>query len=81
MRKDFHLRAGRHTVTLGSWDGDSFAPLAFQSPGMVSPLLQADAMMLTKPEKSTLQKGESVRILPIKWDISSEREKEIFNQE
>ena len=81
MQEDFHLRAGRHTVTLGSWDGDSFAPLALQSPGMVSPLLQADAMMLTKPEKSTLHKGESVRILPIKWDISSKRKKEISNQE
>lgn len=79
MRKEFSLRAGRHTVTLGSWDGESFAPIPLQSPGMVSPLAGADVMMLTRPEKSLLQEGESVRLIPIKWDISSDQKKEMYN--
>lgn len=79
MQEDFSLRAGRYTVTLGCWNGNSFAPIARQSPGMVSPLPQADAMIVTRPERSTLSKDEKIRIIPIKWDISSATKGDIFN--
>lgn len=80
MREDFTLKEGKHTVTLGRWDGVSFAPIAQQSPGMVSPLSQADVMMVTTPDKTTLLKDEKIRVIPIKWDISLSKKEEFLNK-
>lgn len=71
MGDDYHLRAGRHTAILGSFDGKFFIPLREQSPGMVSPLSKADGMVIVQPTTSTLYKDKIVKMMPIKWELNS----------
>ena len=73
MKEDFRCNPGRYTVTLGNYDGSSFSPLPQQSPGMVSPLPQADGFIITIPEVSLLEKGKAVKMMPIKWIFYSEQ--------
>ncbi len=72
------IRPGRFTTLLGSYNGSGFLPLAQQSPGMVSPLPQADGLIITMPEVSLLQEGTIVKMLPIKWGVFSCEKKDIF---
>jgi molybdopterin molybdotransferase len=77
IKEDFTLRAGKHTVRLGIFDGDTFMPFNKQLPGMISPLEQANAMLITTPDIAKLEKGKRVKILPISWELTA-REKEDF---
>ena len=78
MREDFKLKPGRHTVILGRYDGSYFTPLPQQSPGMVSPLPQADGLIIIMPEVSILKVGTLAKMLPIKWELYSKEKKDIF---
>ena len=78
MRDNHKVKAGKYTVILGEWDGDSFAPLSNQKPGMVSPLEKADGMIVTKPEVSGLKKSQEVRMIPIKIDFQSDKKRDFF---
>ena len=78
MRQEHKLRAGKNVVILGAWDGDSFAPLSNQKPGMVSPLEKADGMIVTTTEVILLEKDQMVKMIPIKLDLTSERSEDFF---
>ena len=78
IKESHTLRQGRYTTILGSYDGSGFLPLPQQSPGMVSPLPQADGLIITLPDVSSLEKGAIVKMLPIKWEISASERKDIF---
>ncbi|MEA3419076.1 MAG: gephyrin-like molybdotransferase Glp [Campylobacterota bacterium] len=80
MKEEYRLKAGRFTVILGSHDGSAFTPLPHQSPGMVSPLPLADGLIITSPELSHLEKGKSVKMIPIKWGLYSKEKREIFTK-
>jgi len=79
IKEEYKIKRGKYTVTLGVFDGATFEPLPLQAPGMVSPIARADAMIITTPEVSLLQKGESVKMIPIKFILSSKEERELFN--
>ena len=55
MRKEHKFKAGKNSVILGEWNGDSFEPLSNQKPGMVSPMEKADGMIVTTTEVSLLE--------------------------
>lgn len=78
MRHDHKFRAGKYSVILGEWDGDSFAPLNNQKPGMVSPLNHADGMIVTTTNINYLEKDQIVKMIPIKIDLESEKEEDFF---
>jgi molybdopterin molybdotransferase len=78
IKDDFTLRPGKYTVRLGTFDGKAFMPFTKQLPGMLSPLEQANAMLITTPELSKLEKGRSVKVLPISWELSSSEEEDFF---
>ena len=78
IRDDFTLRAGKYTVRLGNFDGKSFMPFRKQLPGMLSPLEEANAMLITNPEVSLLEKNKMVKIIPIAWELTSSREEDFF---
>jgi len=81
MRTEHKLRAGKSTVILGEWDGESFLPIKNQKPGMVSPLQSADGLIVTTKEIDYLAKGQEVKMIPIKIDLKSEERKEFFIEE
>ncbi len=78
MRTEHRLRAGKSTVILGEWNGESFLPIKSQKPGMVSPLQMADALIVTKKEVDYLAKGQEVKMIPIKLDLKSEENRDFF---
>jgi len=78
MRNEHKFRAGKNSVILGEWDGDSFTPLSHQKPGMVSPLEKADGMIVTTPEINHLEKNQELKMIPIKIDLQSEKKEEFF---
>jgi len=78
MRQEHKLRAGKSTVILGEWNGESFLPLKNQKPGMVSPLALADGMVVTTKEVDHIAKGRVVKMIPIKLDFQSESKEEFF---
>ncbi|MBT8349067.1 MAG: molybdopterin molybdotransferase MoeA [Sulfurovum sp.] len=80
IKEDFTLRAGKHTVRLGTYDGKTFMPFTKQLPGMISPLEQANAMLVTLPDVSILEKGTSVKILPISWELASYEKEDFFTR-
>jgi molybdopterin molybdotransferase len=78
IKEDFTLRPGKYTVRLGTFDSEGFMPFTKQLPGMLSPLEQANAMLITTPEVSKLEKGRSVKVLPISWELSTSRKENFF---
>jgi len=78
MKEDFTLRDGKHTVLLGLFDGGTFMPFIKQLPGMLSPLEQANAILITTPEVSKLKKGKMVKIIPINWEFTREVKEDFF---
>lgn len=78
MRDDFTLRAGKYTVRLGDFDGNAFMPFRKQLPGMLSPLEKANAMLITTPEVSLLEKNKFVKIIPISWELTSSSKEDFF---
>lgn len=79
MANDYSLKTGKYTVILGRFNGTAFTPLPQQLPGMVSPLPQADAMIITLPEVSLLERGKSVKMISIKCAFSTEQREDIFS--
>ncbi len=78
MRHEHKLRAGKNTVILGEWDGDSFNPIKNQKPGMVSPLEKADGMIVTTTEINYLEKEQVLKMIPIKLDLKSDKREDFF---
>ncbi len=78
MRADHRVKAGRYTAILGEWNGDSFAPIKNQKPGMVSPLEKADGMIVTTPKIDSLNRNQEVKMIPIKLDLQSSIKEDFF---
>jgi len=79
MKDDFSVRGGKHAVVLGKFDGSTFEALKRQMPGMVSPMQDADGLLLITPEVKELKKGATVKMIPIKWDLCSVKKEALCN--
>lgn len=78
IKSDFLLRGGKHAVILGRFDGQTFEPLTPQMPGMVSPMQEADGLILLTPDTKKLKTHQVVKMIPIKWDFTSESQEDLF---
>jgi len=72
------LKKGKFTVKLGRFDGKSFSAIPLQMPGMVSPMQAADGMIITEPEVEKIGQGTLVHMLPISWELTSEKKEALF---
>jgi molybdopterin molybdotransferase len=79
MKNDFSVRGGKYAVILGKYDGTHFEPLSTQMPGMVSPMQEADGLLLITPDVQMLSKKQSVNMIPIKWEFCSVNKEELFS--
>ena len=77
ITEPYRQKQGQYTVVLGTFDGKAFTPLKKQMAGMVSPMQKTEAIMLTQPDIQLLEKGDSVKIIPVSWEFFS-TEKEDF---
>ena len=79
MASDFSVRGGKYAVVLGKFNGSSFEALKTQMPGMVSPMQEADGLLLITPDVKLLEKYVNVKMIPIKWEIYSVKKEGLFN--
>jgi len=79
IKNDFSVRGGKYAVVLGKYDGVYFEPLSTQMPGMVSPMQEADGLLLITPDVQMLKKDQSVNMLPITWEFCSVNKEELFS--
>ncbi len=79
MKEEFSVRGGKYAVVLGKFDGEHFEALKPQMPGMVSPMQNADGLLLITPEITCLEKGKQVKMIPIKWNLCSVKKEALFN--
>ena len=80
MKNDFSVRGGKYAVILGKFDGKSFEPLSPQMPGMVSPMQEADGLILITPDITSLARNKSVNMIPIMWELYSRKKEELFSK-
>lgn len=80
MRDDFSVRGGKHAVVLGKFNGKSFEALKTQMPGMVSPMREADGLILITPDVKHLKKGAIVKMIPISWEFTGKEKEDIFTR-
>jgi molybdopterin molybdotransferase len=78
MKADFSVRGGKHAVVLGKFDGQHFEALKSQMPGMVSPMQEADGLLLIMPDVKLLKKDTKVKMIPIKWEFGSVKKEALF---
>ncbi|CAA6810857.1 MAG: Molybdopterin biosynthesis protein MoeA [uncultured Sulfurovum sp.] len=80
MKNDYVLRGGKNAVVLGTFDGKCFKALSPQMPGMVSPMQKADGLVLVMPNVTKLEKNSTVSMIPIKWELCSNKQEELFTK-
>ena len=78
MKNDFSVRGGKSAVVLGKFDGTSFEALNPQMPGMVSPMQEADGLILITADVKVLKSGKKVTMIPIKWEFGSSEKVGLF---
>ncbi len=80
-KSDISVKPGKYTVLLGKFDGKGFEVLPKQGPGMVSPLKEAEGMIVTTPQTGLIPAGTRVRLLPIHSPVGSASRTDIFTSE
>ena len=78
MRSDFFVRGGKHAVVLGKFDGESFEALKTQMRGMVSPIQEAEGLILITPDVKHLGKGAIVKMIPISWEFTGKEKEDLY---
>ncbi|HIC43368.1 MAG TPA: molybdopterin molybdotransferase MoeA [Sulfurimonas sp.] len=78
MKKDFVQRAGKYTVIPGYYDGEFFTPVDKRSPGMVTPLAQSNAFMITDDKISEIKAEETILLIPTRWQMCTKEKSEII---
>ena len=63
--ENFSLNPGRVTVIPGCWDGSMFIPTKKRSPGMISPLIASNAIIVLDAKVSQVNQGDMLKILPL----------------
>jgi len=79
MKEEFKVRGGKSAVVLGKYNGQYFTALTPQMPGMVSPMQDAEGMIIITPQVQYLRKNQEVKILPIKWEFTSDKKEELLS--
>ncbi|BDY12778.1 molybdopterin molybdotransferase MoeA [Hydrogenimonas cancrithermarum] len=72
------IKPGKYSVLMGRFDGEGFEILEKQGPGMVSPLKEADGLIIVTPKVECLEKGQRVRMIPLRCNQTAESAVELF---
>ena len=72
MKNEYRLRAGRRAVTPGYFDGEYFTVCEQFSPGMISPLAEANSFIVISESCDHIAADAPVKIISTKFDLCSE---------
>ena len=80
MGTGFSQRAGKYTVVPGYYDGEFFNPVEKRSPGMISPLAQSNAFMITDDKVAIIKENETILLIPTRWQLCTKEKSEIITK-
>jgi len=78
LAKEKKIKPGKYSVLMGKFNGEKFEIISKQGPGMVSPLKSSDGIIIVTPDVETLKEGQTVRMIPIESNLTSETRVELF---
>jgi len=71
ISQPFKMKKGRRALIPGWFDGSAFTPSPKFGPGMVLPLSRANAYIMVDAEVEGFATGDTVKIVPTRWLMSS----------
>jgi len=71
MKDDYSFKSGRRSLIPGYFDGEFFQPCSKFAPGMVSPLANSNAYIISDEKCNLLKANSYVKIIPITFDFNS----------
>ena len=71
MKHELTLRPGRRTLIPGYFDGEYFSACEHYSPGMISPLAEANAFIITNESCTEIAQNAFVKIISTKFSFCS----------
>jgi len=77
MKHDFKLRAGRRSVIPGYFDGEFFTACEQFSPGMISPLAEANSFIVASENCDFIAANKNVKVISTKFNFTSEEFKDL----
>ncbi|MEN4053712.1 gephyrin-like molybdotransferase Glp [Sulfurimonas sp. NWX79] len=79
MKNDYKLRAGRRSVTPGYFDGKFFTVCEQFSPGMISPLAEANSFIIISESCGFIEEGSDVKVISTKFSFTSDTFKDFVS--
>jgi len=71
MKNNYKIKKGRRTLVPGIFDGEFFQPTQNFTPGMVSPLANANSFVMLDEECEILVQNSVVKVIPTKFSFTS----------
>ncbi|WP_152183289.1 molybdopterin molybdotransferase MoeA [Sulfurimonas indica] len=79
MKNNYKLRAGRRSVTPGYFDGKFFTVCEQFSPGMISPLAEANSFIIISESCGFIEEGSDVKVISTKFSFTSDTFKDFVS--
>ncbi len=73
MKNDYKFRSGRRSLIPGYFDGEFFEPCPKFAPGMVSPLANSNAYIMSDESCGFFKEGSEVKIISTTFNFTSKR--------
>jgi len=73
MKSDLKLRGGRRSVVPGYFDGEYFTTCEQYTPGMISPLAQANAFIVVSEDAKEIKAEETIKIISTKFSFTAKK--------
>lgn len=74
MSRDYVVKKGKFSVIPGLFDGEYFTPIENFSPGMISPLAQANSYIIVHPDCENLNLDQKVKVISIHFSFSTTKQ-------
>jgi molybdopterin molybdotransferase len=79
IKNDYNFKVGRRTLIPGFFDGEFFEPCKKFAPGMISPLANANAYMITDNNYESFIKNQEVKIISTIFNFTSKKLQNLIN--
>jgi len=79
MKNDYRVKKGKNSLIPGYFDGEFFEPSHKFAPGMVLPLANSNAYIITDQECEFYQKDRVVKVISITFSFTSNTKKSLIS--
>jgi len=79
MKNDYKFKKGRRSLIPGYFDGEFFEPCDKFAPGMVSPLANSNAYIITDEACGFFEANSQIKIIPISFSFTSDAKTDLVS--